>query len=82
MPSLRDPISGQGHTIERGRLNPRKGAILKANERVDLVEVNGARLKAHEQGTLAGRQATVIPPFTSIEQHAPHLPVMKGTRLG
>ena len=45
-------------------------------------EVEWARLKAHELRALAERDACVILPIASIEQHGPHLPVMTDTRLG
>jgi creatinine amidohydrolase len=45
-------------------------------------EVDWARLKAHELRALAARNAAVILPVASIEQHGPHLPVMTDTRLG
>ncbi len=45
-------------------------------------EVEWARLKAHELRALAERNACVILPIASIEQHGPHLPVMTDTRLG
>ena len=44
--------------------------------------VEWARLKAHELRALAGKNAVVIVPIASIEQHGPHLPVMTDTRLG
>ena len=47
-----------------------------------MVEVEWARLKAHELRALADRGAAVILPVASIEQHGPHLPVMTDTRLG
>ena len=47
-----------------------------------MVEVEWARLKAHELRSLADRDACVILPIASIEQHGPHLPVMTDTRLG
>lgn len=45
-------------------------------------ETSWARLKAHELRGLAARDAVVILPIASIEQHGPHLPVMTDTRLG
>ena len=45
-------------------------------------ETSWARLKAHEVRALAARNAVVILPVASIEQHGPHLPVMTDTRLG
>ncbi len=45
-------------------------------------ETSWARLKAHEVRELASRNAVVILPIASIEQHGPHLPVMTDTRLG
>jgi creatinine amidohydrolase len=45
-------------------------------------ETSWARLKAHELRDLARRNAVVILPVASIEQHGPHLPVMTDTRLG
>lgn len=45
-------------------------------------ETSWARLKAHELRALAARDAVVILPIASIEQHGPHLPVMTDTRLG
>ncbi|MEC7257339.1 MAG: creatininase family protein [Pseudomonadota bacterium] len=45
-------------------------------------EVDWSRLKAHELRALAERNAVVILPIASIEQHGPHLPVMTDTRLG
>ena len=46
------------------------------------VEVEWARLKAHELRKLANENAVVIIPIASIEQHGPHLPVMTDTRCG
>lgn len=45
-------------------------------------EVDWSRLKAHELRALAAKNAVVILPIASIEQHGPHLPVMTDTRLG
>ena len=45
-------------------------------------EVEWARLKAQDLRALAARNAAVILPIASIEQHGPHLPVMTDTRLG
>ncbi len=45
-------------------------------------EVEWRRLKAHEVRDLAQRDAVVILPIGSIEQHGPHLPTMTDTRLG
>lgn len=45
-------------------------------------EVDWARLKAQDLRALAERNAVVILPIASIEQHGPHLPVMTDTRLG
>jgi creatinine amidohydrolase len=45
-------------------------------------EVEWARLTAHELRALAERDACVILPIASIEQHGPHLPVMTDTRIG
>lgn len=47
-----------------------------------MVEVDWARLKAHELRALANQNAVVILPIASIEQHGPHLPVMTDTRIG
>ena len=47
-----------------------------------MIEVDWARLKAHELRKLANEDAIVILPIASIEQHGPHLPVMTDTRLG
>ncbi|MEM7748984.1 MAG: creatininase family protein [Pseudomonadota bacterium] len=47
-----------------------------------MVEVEWARLKAHELRALAEKDAVVILPVASIEQHGPHLPVMTDTRIG
>ena len=47
-----------------------------------MIEVDWARLKAHELRSLANENAIVILPVASIEQHGPHLPVMTDTRLG
>lgn len=47
-----------------------------------MVETSWARLKAHELRDLAARDAVVILPVASIEQHGPHLPVMTDTRIG
>lgn len=47
-----------------------------------MIEVDWARLKAHELRALANENAVVILPIASIEQHGPHLPVMTDTRLG
>ena len=46
------------------------------------METSWARLKAHELRDLAARDAVVILPVASIEQHGPHLPVMTDTRIG
>ncbi|MEM1315412.1 MAG: creatininase family protein [Pseudomonadota bacterium] len=48
----------------------------------DAPVVEWARLKAHELRALAARDAIVILPVASIEQHGPHLPVMTDSRLG
>ena len=47
-----------------------------------MIEVDWARLKAHELRKLADDNAIVILPIASMEQHGPHLPVMTDTRLG
>lgn len=47
-----------------------------------MVEVEWARLKAHQLRALAERGAAVILPVASIEQHGPHLPVMTDTCIG
>ena len=47
-----------------------------------MIEVDWARLKAHELRALANQNAVVILPIASIEQHGPHLPVMTDTRIG
>ncbi len=47
-----------------------------------MIEVDWARLKAHELRKLANENAVVVLPIASIEQHGPHLPVMTDTRLG
>lgn len=47
-----------------------------------MVEVEWARLKAHQLRAIANDNAVVILPIASIEQHGPHLPVMTDTRLG
>lgn len=46
------------------------------------METSWARLKAHELRDLAQKDAVVILPVASIEQHGPHLPVMTDTRIG
>lgn len=45
-------------------------------------EVEWQRMKAQEVRALAARDAVVILPIASIEQHGPHLPTMTDTRLG
>ena len=40
-----------------------------------MIEVDWARLKAHELRKLANENAVVILPIASIEQHGPHLPI-------
>jgi creatinine amidohydrolase len=45
-------------------------------------EVEWARLKAQDLRELANKDAVVILPIASIEQHGPHLPTMTDTRLG
>lgn len=45
-------------------------------------EVEWQRMKAHELRALAAKDAVVILPIASIEQHGPHLPTMTDTRLG
>ena len=45
-------------------------------------EVEWARLKAQDLRVLANKDAVVILPIASIEQHGPHLPTMTDTRLG
>jgi creatinine amidohydrolase len=47
-----------------------------------MAEVEWQRMKAHEVRALAERNAVVILPVASIEQHGPHLPTMTDTRLG
>ena len=47
-----------------------------------MIEVEWARLKAHQLRTMANNNAVVILPIASLEQHGPHLPVMTDTRLG
>lgn len=47
-----------------------------------MTEVAWERMKAQELRSLAERDAAVILPIASIEQHGPHLPVMTDTRLG
>ncbi len=47
-----------------------------------MVEVEWARLKAHELRELAHADTVAILPVASIEQHGPHLPVMTDTRIG
>jgi creatinine amidohydrolase len=47
-----------------------------------MTEVDWTRMKAQELRALADRNAVVILPVASIEQHGPHLPVMTDTRLG
>lgn len=47
-----------------------------------MIEVEWARMKAHELRDLANRNAVVILPVAAIEQHGPHLPVMTDTRIG
>ena len=44
-------------------------------------EIEWARLKAAEVKALAGRNAIVIVPIGSTEQHGPHLPVQTDSRL-
>ena len=46
-----------------------------------MVEVEWARLKAHEVREMATRNAVAIVPVAALEQHGPHLPVMVDTRL-
>lgn len=45
-------------------------------------DVEWQNLKAHELRALARKEAVVILPVASIEQHGPHLPTMTDTRLG
>ena len=45
-------------------------------------EVLWERMKAHELRDLAAKNAVVIVPVASIEQHGPHLPTMTDTRIG
>lgn len=47
-----------------------------------MTEVEWARLKAQDLRALADRNAAVILPVASIEQHGPQLPVMTDTRIG
>ncbi|WP_137702146.1 creatininase family protein [Marimonas lutisalis] len=47
-----------------------------------MTEVAWDRMKAQELRALAEKNAVVIIPVASIEQHGPHLPVMVDTRLG
>jgi creatinine amidohydrolase len=47
-----------------------------------MVEVEWAKLKAHELRALADRDAVVILPVAAMEQHGPHLPVMTDTCIG
>jgi creatinine amidohydrolase len=47
-----------------------------------MVEVEWARLKAHELRALADQNAVVILPIAAMEQHGPHLPVMVDTCVG
>lgn len=47
-----------------------------------MTEVAWERMKAQELRALAARDALVILPIASIEQHGPHLPTMTDTRLG
>ena len=47
-----------------------------------MIEVEWARLKAHELRAMANNNSVVILPIASIEQHGPHLPVMTDMRLG
>src|SRR5262245_7771262 len=44
-------------------------------------EVEWGRLKAREVRALAGRDAVVIVPVGSLEQHGPHLPTLTDTLL-
>lgn len=46
-----------------------------------MTEVLWANLKAHELRALAGRDALVIQPVASLEQHGPHLPVQVDVTL-
>ena len=46
-----------------------------------MVEVEWARLKAHELRGMASDNAVVIVPVAALEQHGPHLPVMVDARL-
>jgi creatinine amidohydrolase len=47
-----------------------------------MAEVEWQRMKAQELRALAAKDAVVILPVASIEQHGPHLPTMTDTRLG
>ncbi|MDF1726560.1 MAG: creatininase family protein [Sulfitobacter sp.] len=47
-----------------------------------MVEVEWQKMKAQEVRALAQRDAVVILPIASIEQHGPHLPTETDTRLG
>jgi creatinine amidohydrolase len=46
-----------------------------------MAEIEWGRLKAHELRALAAKDAVVIVPVASIEQHGPHLPVQVDTLL-
>ncbi|WGF86463.1 creatininase family protein [Marinivivus vitaminiproducens] len=46
-----------------------------------MVEVEWGRLRAHELRALAEREAVVIVPVGSLEQHGPHLPTFTDTLL-
>ena len=45
------------------------------------MDVEWAKLKAHELRDLAAREAIVVLPIAAMEQHGPHLPVMVDTLL-
>ena len=47
-----------------------------------MIEIEWARLRAHELRALSGDETVVVIPVASIEQHGPHLPVMTDTRIG
>lgn len=49
---------------------------------METAEVEWQRMPAHEIRVLAQKDAVVILPLASIEQHGPHLPTMTDTRLG
>src|ERR1700751_5196130 len=59
----------------------RDAGIEDTTRRKAMKEIEWARLKAHELRELAQRDAVVIVPVASLEQHGPHLPVQVDTLL-